>query len=88
MQVGIGSFRSERESDGNTHSSMSLRMMVEDNMGKMGARDTLGNQVEARSLAANNLWRIDAFGRVPRIYDQLRLLDNGTVVISGMVGHD
>src|SRR5579875_3566671 len=38
--------------------------------------------------AAHSLLRFDAFGCVARVDDQLRLLDDGPVVVTGVIGDD
>ena len=38
--------------------------------------------------AADDLGRVDALGGVARVDDELRLLDDGGVVVAGVVGDD
>src|ERR1035437_1750041 len=47
-----------------------------------------GTTQEEIESAAHNFRRIDASGGVARVHLQLRLLDNGLVVVGGMVGDD
>lgn len=50
--------------------------------------ETVATLVCASGSAAHDLGGIDSLGGVSRVYHQLRLIDNGRVIVAAVIGND